>query len=100
MPGETMPLSVINKINNKLKFGKNRFLTPTLRQLLGIALIQSHFDDACSVWYPNLAKKLINRIQTSQNKCMRFCQQLGKMTHISHKENETPNWLPVTERIN
>ena len=35
MSGETMALSVINKINNKLKFlyRKSRFLTPTLRQL-------------------------------------------------------------------
>ena len=33
MSGQTMALSVINKINNKLKFlyQKNRFLTPTLR---------------------------------------------------------------------
>ena len=33
MSRETMPLSVINKINYKLKFlyQKNRFLTPTLR---------------------------------------------------------------------
>ena len=91
MPGEKMPLSVINKINNKLKFGKNRFLTPTLRRLLGNALIQPHFNDPCSICYPNIAKKLKNRIQTSQSKCMRFCLQLGKMTHISHKEIETPN---------
>ena len=53
---ETMALSVINKINNKLKFiyqkkKKNRFLT--LRQLLCNALIQPHFDCACSAWYPN-----------------------------------------------
>ena len=34
--GDTMGLSVINKINNKLKFlyQKNRFLTVTLRRLL------------------------------------------------------------------
>ena len=53
---ETMALSVINKINNKLKFiyqkkKTNRFLT--LRQLLCNALIQPHFDCACSAWYPN-----------------------------------------------
>ena len=74
MSGETMALSVINKINNKLKFlcRKNRFLTPTLIQLLCDALIQPHFDYACSAWYPNLTKKLKNRIQTSQNKCIRF----------------------------
>ena len=92
----------INKINNKLKFlhRKNRFLTPPLRRLLCIALIQPPFDYARSAWYSNLTKKLKNRYQTSQNKCIRFCLQLGKMTHISHKEFKTLNWLPVTERFN
>ena len=92
---------VINKINNELKslYRKSRFLTLTLRRLLCNALIQPHFDYACSAWYPNLTKKLKNRIQTSQNKCIRFCLQLDKMTHISHKEFETLNWLPGTERF-
>ena len=102
MSGETMVLSVMNKINNKLKFiyPKIRFLTPTLRRLLCNALIQPHLNYACSAWYPNLTEKLKNRIQTSQNKCIRFCLRLDKMTHISHKEFETLNWLPVTERFN
>ena len=102
MSGETMALSVINKINNKLKFlyRKNRCLTPTLRRLLCNALIQPHFDYACSASYPNFTKKLINRIQTSQDKCIRFCLQLDKMIHISDKEFETLNWLLVTERFN
>ena len=102
MSRETMALSVINKINNKLKFlyRKNKFLTPTLRRLLCNALIQPHFNYACSAWYPNLTKKLKNRIQTSQNKCIRFCLKLDKTAQISHKEFETLNWLPVTERFN
>ena len=97
-----MALSVINKINNKLKFlyRKNRFLTPTLRRLLCNTLIQPLFDYTCSAWYTNLSKKLKIRIQISQNKCIRFCLQLDKMTYISHKEFETLNWLPVTERLN
>ena len=55
-----MALNVVNKINNKLKFlyRKNSFLTPALRRLLCNALIQPHFDYACSAWYPNLTKKL------------------------------------------
>ena len=58
MLGETMTLSVIDKVNNKLKFlyRKNRFLTPTLKRLLCNALIQPHFDYACSAWYPNVTK--------------------------------------------
>ena len=96
MSGETMTLSVINKINNKLKF----LLTPALRRLLCDVLIPPHFDYACSAWYPNLTTKLKNRIQTSQNKCIRFWLQLDKMTHISHKEFKILNWLRVTERFN
>ena len=102
MSGETIALSVINKINNKLKFPfrKNRFLIPTLRRLLFNALIQPHFHYGCSARYPNLTKSLINKIQTSQNKCIHICIQLDKITYISHKEFATLNWLPVTERFN
>ena len=58
MLGETMTLSVIDKVNNKVKFlyRKNRFLTPTMKRLLCNALIQPHFDYACSAWYPNVTK--------------------------------------------
>ena len=85
MSGEAMALNVVYKINNKLKFlnCKNDFLTPTLRCLLWNALIQPHFDSTCSAWYPNLTKKLKHRIQTIQNKCMRFCLRLDKLKHIS-----------------
>ena len=90
-----MALNVVNKINNKLKFlyRKNSFLTPALRRLLCNALIQPHFDYACSVWYPNLTKKLKHRIQTTQNKYMCFCLQLDKLKHRSHREFEHLNWF-------
>ena len=102
MSGETIALSVVKKINNKLTFlyRKNRFLTPTQRRLMCNILIQTHFEYTCSAWYPNLTKKLKNRVQTSQNKGIRFSLQLDKMTHISHKEFEILNWLLVTERFN
>ena len=56
MSGEATALNVVNKTNNKLKFlyHKNSFLMPALRRLLCNALIQPHFDYACSAWYPNL----------------------------------------------
>ena len=61
--GETMTLKTLNKINGKLKFlyRKNKFLTPTLRRMLCNAIIQPHFDYACSAWYPNLNEKLKKR---------------------------------------
>ena len=102
MSGETIALFVINKIYNKLKFlyWKNKFSTPPLRGLLCNSLIQPCFDYVCSAWYPNLAKKLKNRMQNSQNKCLRFYLQMDKMTHTSHKKFGTLNWLPVIERFN
>ena len=101
MSGGATALNVIHKINNKLKFlyRKNDFLTPTLRRLLCNALIQPHFDYPCSAWYPNLTNKLKHRIQTTQNKCMRFCLRLDKLKHIYHEEFERLNWLPVTYRF-
>ena len=63
MSAEAMALNVINKFNNKLTFlhHKNSFLTPALRRLLCNALIQPHFDYACSTWYPNLTKSKENK---------------------------------------
>ena len=63
-------------------------------------MIQPHFDYACTAWYPNLCKKLKNKIQTTQNKCVRFCLNLDKMAHISQNEFEKLNWLPISDRIN
>ena len=85
MSGEPIALKVVSKISGKLKFlyRKNKFLTPELRRMLCNALIQSHFDYACTAWYPNLTEKTKEKIQIMQNKCMRFCLRLDKMHHIS-----------------
>ena len=58
MSGESMANKVISKVNARLKFlhRKNKYLTPNLRRLLCNALIQSHFDYACSAWSSNLSK--------------------------------------------
>ena len=97
--GEPMALKALNKINGKLKFlyRKNKFLTPTLCRMLCNAIIQPHFDYACSAWYPNLNEKLRKKIQIAQNKCIWFCLKLDK--HISSKEFESINWLPVNKRV-
>ena len=62
MSGEPMTNKLITNVNARLKFlhWKNKYL----RRLLCNALIQPHFDYACSVWFPNLSKKLKNRIQS------------------------------------
>ena len=81
---------------------KTQYLTPNLRRLLCNALIQLHFDYACSAWYPKLSKKLKKKkkIQTWQNKCICFCLQLDKISQVSQEEFQTIQWLPTKERYN
>ena len=66
LSGEAMALKVINKINSRLRFlyRKNRYLSPYLKRLLCNAIIQPHFDYACSAWYPDLNKKFKSKLET------------------------------------
>ena len=74
-------------------------MIPELRRLLYNAIIQPHFDCACSGWYSNLTQKLKKKLEVMQNKCIRFCLQLNKMSTISHKEFKDLNWLPAINRF-
>ena len=98
MSDEAMALNILDRINNKLKYihRKNSCLTAALRRLPCNALMQPRFDYACSAWYLNQTKKLKHKIQTTQNKCMRFWLLLDKLKHTSHDEFEHLNLLPVT----
>ena len=101
LSGEAMATKTIKKINARLKFlhRKNDFLTPDLRHLLCNALIQPHFDYLCSSWFPNINRKLKRKLQTNQNKCIRFCLQLSSRTRLTFQHLEKINWLPIKERV-
>ena len=101
LSGETMALQALGKINGRLKFlyRKKDFLTPSLKRLLCNALIQPHFDFACLAWYTNLKKILKKKMQTCQNKCIRFCLNMGNRDHIGVQEFKKINWLPTRERF-
>ena len=96
-----MATKVLRLVNNRLKFlyRKQKFLTLSLRRLLCNALIQPHYDYACSAWYPSLNKRLSKKIQTSQNKCIRYCLNLDNRAHVGIDEFIKINWLPTKERV-
>ena len=98
---EPMALQVIKKINTRLQFlcRKNRFLSQPLRRLLCNAIIKPHFDYGCSAWYLNLNKTLKKKLQTLQNKCIRFCLNLNNKQHIGLTEFEKINWFPINDRF-
>ena len=97
-----MALNVVSKINTRLKFPyrKNKFLSSQLRRLLCNApLIHPHFDYACSDWHPNFNKKFKTKLQTLQNKCVRFCLQIDNRAHAGITEFKRINWLSVDYRF-
>ena len=96
-----MAIHALGKINSRLKFlyRNQSFLNSSLRRLLCNAIIQPHYDFACLAWYPNLNKGLKKKVQTSQNKCIRFCLNMGNRDHVGVKEFKKINWLPTKERF-
>ena len=83
----------------EISLEKDKFLSPQLRRLLRNALIQPHFDYACSVWYPIINKKAKTKLQTLQNKCVHFCLQLDNKSHVGTTEFKQTNWLPGKYRF-
>ena len=53
LSGESMVTKVLGPMKRRLK---KKFLTYSLHRLLCNALIQPHYDYACSAWYPSLNK--------------------------------------------
>ena len=96
-----MAIKVLGLVNRRLKFlyRKQRFLTYPSRRLLCNALIQPHYDYTCSTWYPSLSKRLLKKIQISQNKCIRYCLKLDNRSHVGVVEFKKLNWLPTKERV-
>ena len=96
-----MATKVLSLANSRLKFlyRKQKFSTLPLRRLLCNALIQPHCDYACSAWCPSLNKRLSKKLQTSQNKCIRYCLNLDHWTHVGIDEFIKINWLPTKERV-
>ena len=101
LSGESMATRILGKINGRLRFlyREQHFLDLSLRRLLANALIQSHFDYASSAWFPYLNKRLTKRIQTAQDKCIKFCLNLNNRAHLGIKEFTSINWLPTKERF-
>ena len=98
LSGESMGTKVLSLVNSRLKFlyWKQKVLTLPLCRLLCNALIQPHYGCACRAWYPYLNKRLSKKIQTSQNKCIRYCLNLDNRVHVGIDESIKINWLPTS----
>ena len=101
LSGDKMATSVIKKVNQRTRF-LHRISTlvskKTLRSLTG-ALVQGHFDYACTSWYHNTTKAVKTRLQTSQNKLVRLLLGLSPTTHLTPVHFARVGWLRVEDRV-
>lgn len=67
--------------------------------MLCSALLQSHFDYAANCWFRGLEKRLKIRLQTCQNKIIRYIFSFHCRQHIGFKEFSKIGWLDVQHRI-
>ena len=98
---EEIARSVVTKANARLKYlyRKSQFLDLHTRKLLVMSLIQCHFDYVCSFWYPSLTQYWKKRLQTTQNKLVRFVLNKDSRSHVGPEQFKVLNWLPVSKRV-
>ena len=48
---------------------------------------------------PLAKQETIEKIQISQNKCIRYCLKLDNRSHVGFNEFKKLNWLPTKERV-
>ena len=71
------------------------FLSPQLKRLLCNALMEPYVP----LMYPNLNNKFKTKLQTFQNKCVRFGLQLDNRAHVGITKFKKINLLPVDYRF-
>ena len=101
LSGENAVMNILKKANARLKFlyRYKDMLNFSARKTLCSALIQCHFDYACSSWYPGINKNLKDKLQIAQNKMIRFILNLGSRSHIGQKELVKAGFLNVSKRV-
>ena len=67
--------------------------------MLYSAMIQSSYDYACNSWYRGLKKDVKNKLQTSQNKAVRFILGYHSRQHLSCADFVRLGWLDVSRRV-
>ena len=99
--GEEMALSIIKKVNSRLKFytDKQGFLIKILRKfcvLLSFSVCL--LDYSISSWYCGINKTTSKKLQVAQNKVIRFILNQNIMYHISEDDFKQLNFLNIQNR--
>jgi len=99
LSGESIAKSIISKSNSRFKFlyRKSKFLTIHTRKLLVMSLIQCHYDYV--LFGIKVLHSYLKKLQTTQNKMVRFVLQMDNKSHAGHEKFSHLGWLPVSKRV-
>ena len=64
-----------------------------------MALIQCHFDYACSSWFSGLNKNLKCKLQVAQNKIFRFIKNMDYRSSVKYPVFQEVGFLNVENRV-
>ncbi|CAG2211418.1 unnamed protein product [Mytilus edulis] len=79
--------------------GQAKCLSEQSRKTLVTALIQCHFDYACSAWYAGVSKKYKDKLQVLQNKCVRFIKKTGYRSKVDHNVLNSIGYVNIENRV-
>ena len=98
---ETIVNNFIGKVNSRLKFlyRHKDCLSMSTMKTLSSALILCRFDYSCSAWYSGLNILLKSKLQVTQNKVIRFINQLGPRERITNEMPSELNLVNVDTRV-
>ena len=102
LSGSQIAEKIISRSNAKIKFiyRQTRNMDFNTKKLLVSALIQCHYDYASASWYSGLTKRYKTKLQTTQNKIVRFLLDAPPRSHIGFNEFSQVRMLPVDVRVN
>ena len=100
LSGENTVNDIVNKVNLKIRFlyRQTNFMKFETKKTLASAIILPHFDYAISSWYCGLTKTLQNKLQSAQNRVIRFILNLHPRFHVTSKEFRQTNLLSIKDR--
>ena len=67
--------------------------------MLCSALVNPHFEYACNAWYRSVNAKVKHKLQTAQNKMIRYLLNYGCRRHIGFSEFKKSNCLDINARV-
>ena len=95
LSGSSIVNNIVTKCNNKIKFlyRNARSFDPQTKGMLASALVQCHFDYACSMRFSCVSSTSRKRLQIIQNKLIRFILGISTCSHIGYREFSSSNML-------